>query len=698
MTNPISPAPVEPRRVDALPPYLSNGIIGIRSPGVPYLKGTTMVGGFAGVNPADDVEGFARAPYAFALDVKLDGVAASSAPEWVRDVRQRYDFATAELHTSWTFQALGTTARVEIVAFCSKTLPAVAATELRVVVDRPAALEITAGFDATNVPGLASKQEQPQDQGPNEGVDGGVCWRAPGDIDVLGVAYTTAFRGDAEAERRPSTSDERGWFATTYALRARAERGYRVSLLTAYVPQASHHRPDEHARRLAASAAKSGFDGLREDNRAHWREAWRGRIEIDGADQRWQAITDASLFYLLTSVHASSIASMSLFGLAYWPNYHYYHGHVMWDIETFTLPPLLFLDPPAARAVLHFRHRHLEAARQNAGVHGWRGALYPWEACPQHGEEATPGARPYTEDHVTADVGLAFASYVHATGDVEYAEEFAWPVLQAVAEWAESRVELTDRGYELLRTVGPRESYESVDNDAFTNMATARVLREAIRCAELTGKRWPKRWQDIADGLVVPTDSRRGAIINHDGARLDDVQGGVPEGAAGLFPVGYEVAAETELATYRYAAVEQAPLYVGAPMLSALTPVYAARANRRDLAAQLLERGFGDFVTQPFLEPAEHPLSRTDLPVASPMFANLSGYLTALLFGFTGIRLNHGDPEGWATRPVTMPAGWRGLSVERISARGGEHSLDARHGAIARISPRTRGLKGRAAA
>ena len=68
-----------------------------------------------------------------------------------------------------------------------------------------------------------------------------------------------------------------------------------------------------------------------------------------------------------------------MFGLAYWPDYHYYHGHVMWDIETFVVPPLTLLVPDAARAILDYRIRHLEAAKLNARLTGRTGALYPWE-------------------------------------------------------------------------------------------------------------------------------------------------------------------------------------------------------------------------------------------------------------------------------------------------------------------------------
>ena len=67
MATASSPAPVGGRAVGALPPYVSNGVVGVRYPGLPHLPGTTMVNGFAGRSPADGVEGFARAPFALAF-------------------------------------------------------------------------------------------------------------------------------------------------------------------------------------------------------------------------------------------------------------------------------------------------------------------------------------------------------------------------------------------------------------------------------------------------------------------------------------------------------------------------------------------------------------------------------------------------------------------------------------------------------
>ena len=50
VSGPISPPPITARAVNALPPYVSNGVIGIRYPGLPHLPGTTMVNSFAGRN------------------------------------------------------------------------------------------------------------------------------------------------------------------------------------------------------------------------------------------------------------------------------------------------------------------------------------------------------------------------------------------------------------------------------------------------------------------------------------------------------------------------------------------------------------------------------------------------------------------------------------------------------------------------
>ena len=130
---------------------------------------------------------------------------------------------------------------------------------------------------------------------------------------------------------------------------------------------------------------------------------WRGRIEILGAAERWQGLVDAAFFYLNSSVHASSLASTHVFGLAQWHDYHYYFGHVMWDVEAFSLPVLLLTQPHACAAMLDYRSRCLGAARRHAQLNGYRGLQFPWQSSPRFGHESAPGGGDAAahEHHVT---------------------------------------------------------------------------------------------------------------------------------------------------------------------------------------------------------------------------------------------------------------------------------------------------------
>jgi trehalose/maltose hydrolase-like predicted phosphorylase len=679
--QPTSPAPITAMDPRALPPYLANGVLGMRL-GWPGLGGgTTIVNGFAGLDPTDGVEGFARAPFALAADVELDGVRASVASRACALVEQRLDFATGELQTTWTFRVGDVTATVEVLSYAARSLPALAVQEISVTTDRAADLALSAGIDQSDVPGRPDDLQQPPRGGPIEGVDGRLTWHSHGDIDRLGIAYATELSAASEAQRTVSPRDQRGHASTTYRVRTRAGRRVRLRQLTALVPQMSHHQPEMQAGRIAALGVERGWDALRAENREIWREQWRVGIEVDTDDRRWQAITDASVYYLLSSVHASSLASCSLFGLAFWPDYHYYHGHVMWDIETFTVPPLTLLAPAAARAMLDYRRRSLRAAMNGAALAGRRGALYPWESCPLHGEEVTPGARPGLQDHVSMDVALAFEGYVHATGDLDEARAMAWPVLRAVAEYIASRIEWTRRGAEWRGTLGPREHYQPVDNNAFVNASAIRALDAASALARRLGISPPGEWERIARALHMPVHARRRMLLNHDRARLTEPKGATPEGATALFPVGYRTTERIETATYRYAVEDQAPVFLGTAMLSPLLPVFAARIGDRARARDLLERGYGAFIDAPWTEPDEFPVDARDRPRAAPMFAHIGGYLSGLLFGFPGVRLHDGDPSSWPERRVVLPEGWRSIHAPDLFIRGGRGSLTALDGA-----------------
>jgi trehalose/maltose hydrolase-like predicted phosphorylase len=592
-------------------------------------------------------------------------------------IEQRYDFSCGELTTRLMFDAGVARADLEIVTFCSRTQPSIAAQEVSIRVDRACDVTLSAAVDPVELPGRWATR----DREPAKRVDGSMRWESHGALSTCGAAYSTELLG-VSATRGETEGGELQRLATAYAFRARAGRSYRLRQLTSLVPDALHHEPDRQAIRLVHLAAELGFEELRTANRRAWESLWEARVRLVGATRRWQALADAAFFYLHSSVHPSSPSSTSMFGLSYWPDYHYYRGHVMWDIEAFALPPLLLTHPDAARSLLDFRANRLAAASANAQLAGYRGAQFPWESSMRFGEEAAPdeGAASGREHHVSIDVAHAFAQFVHATGDLEYARAHAWPVLRDVAIWIESRVVETRRGFEIQRVTGVAEKEKPENNNAFLNLGAITVLREAVELAELVKAATGQRWEEISRKLVVPLDHRSGIIRNYDGHRASDEKGETPEAAAALVLFGYNATARVEEATFRRA-IELSPAYVGSPMLSALLGVFAARVGDRDRALELFERGYADFVLEPFSATDEYsPEVFPEQQRAGPFTANLGGFLSTLFYGLTGISIGAGDPVTWCQRPPSLPSGWRGIEVDRVWIRGAPARLTARHG------------------
>jgi trehalose/maltose hydrolase-like predicted phosphorylase len=634
------------------------------------------VSGFYGIDPSDRVECFARVPFPLAADIAIDGAWLSKSPDRVQPLAQSYDFSCGELRSRFVFDGGTSRIEVEVLTFCSRTMPSLVLQELAITASSACELAVCALLDEVGVEGRASHRENLV----ADRADAALLWESAGALSSCGVALATEFSG-GEAERTQRQPEE-GELGTTYTVRARRDRRYVLRQIASIVPSASHHQPDQQARRLLTAAGGVGWNELREQNRAAWEEIWKGRVELLGADERWQAIADASFFYLQTSVHPSSPSSTALFGLSYWPDYHYYRGHIMWDLEFFALPPLALTNPDAARALLAFRFERLDAAGHNARMSGYRGLQFPWESSIRRGEESTPGdaTGAAVEHHVSLDVAHAFAQFAYASGDRRFMAERAWPVLQGVAEWIASRVERTSRGFELHRVCGIAEKEPPVDNSAFMNMGSVVVLGEAAEIGRALGHDTPPRWDEIAERLFIPMDAQHARIISHDRFRANEEKGATPDPLAGFFPFGYEASPGVEQRTAEFY-LARADEYVGAPMLSSLLGVWAARAGNRQRSSALFERGYADFLFEPFSMIDEYsPSVFPDMTRAGPFTANLGGFLTGLLYGLTGLRPSIKAIDTWCQGPVQMPSLWEGVRVERIFARGEPMELLARQG------------------
>lgn len=557
--GPISPPAVERGGRFELPAYLSNGLVGLRVLDVPLQAGFATISGYAGEHSEKKIEALERAPYPLGGGVSVNGVSTEDALHCIRVLDQSYDFSCGELTTRFIFNADGVAVSVQVLTFCDRKSPSLVCQEILATVDRQCTLRLDAGISTFDVPGVLRKIafDVPGKSAP---VDCAIRWESVGAISTCGLAYFTAFDGADKFTRDHSRYASQ--FATWYGFEAEPSRPYRLRQVASVVPSALHRQPDLQAARLAALAAENGFEKIRRENREQWNDLWQGRIRLIGADERWQAMADAAFYYLNSSVHASSPASTSIFGLSTWKNYHYYYGHVMWDIETFNVPVVTLLQPFAARALLDFRHSHLAGARNNAQVFGRLGLQFPWESSIS-GEETAPlpGSASWHEDHASLDVALAFSFYAEVTGDDDFFKNKAWPVLSGVAEWIGSRCVKTDRGFEICESMGIAEREEASNNVAYTAMAARLVLEKTIKAARKLNLPVNESLKDIAERLVLP--KRGDIVIAHDGYRDDEDKGETPDPLMGAFPLDYPLTRAEEQATLKFY-LAKADDYVGA--------------------------------------------------------------------------------------------------------------------------------------
>ena len=261
--------------------------------------------------------------------------------------------------------------------------------------------------------------------------------------------------------------------------------------LAAYVIDAEAVPDPEEAMRRLAAAKTTGFDGLLSEHRARWAERWEtADIRIDGDDEL-QRLVRFALFHLMSSVGEDGEAAVGARGLT-GPAYR---GHVFWDADVFVLPFFAATHPPAARAMLEYRLRRLDAARANAARLGRAGVRFPWESAssgvdvtPSHAYDQAGHIVPIRtgelEEHIVADVAWAASFYENWTADAVFAAGPGLELLVETARYWASRIRVGPHGRaHIYGVIGPDEYHEPVDDNAFTNVIARWNLRRAADAA-----------------------------------------------------------------------------------------------------------------------------------------------------------------------------------------------------------------------
>lgn len=118
-----------------------------------------------------------------------------------------------------------------------------------------------------------------------------------------------------------------------------------------------------------------------------WSDNWNdGSITVEG-DLEVQKVLYASQFYVKSSLPApdtdqnkNQFYGLSPGGLGKGAYAMDYQGHVFWDMETWTYPAMLMLQPSSAKDMLSYRINGIDEARARAALNNTQGARFPWES------------------------------------------------------------------------------------------------------------------------------------------------------------------------------------------------------------------------------------------------------------------------------------------------------------------------------
>lgn len=381
-----------------------------------------------------------------------------------------------------------------------------------------------------------------------------------------------------------------------------------------------------------------------------WDELWQGDIVIEG-DPESQRDVRLALYHLYAFSREDSNLSIPPMGLSS----QNYNGHIFWDAELWMYPPILVFNQGIARSMLNYRFDRLRKAEQKAMNFGFKGAMFPWES-DDTGEEATPtwaltGA---FEQHITADVGIAFWNYYRVTGDLKWLKEKGYPMLSQVADfWVSRASKNKDGSFSINNVVGADEFAPNVDDNAFTNGSVKTVLNYALKAAAILKVEPGKNWKVVSENIKF-NYFESGVTKEHKNYNGEVIkQADVNLLAYPLELIKDENSVKKDLDYYEPKFAKEGPA-MGYSVLAVLF----ARLGESEKAFSLFKRAYQPNKRPPFGALAESAVSN------NPYFATgAGGLLQAVLFGFGGL---HFTENGIKQVNPCLPKSWKKLTLKGV--------------------------------
>jgi protein-glucosylgalactosylhydroxylysine glucosidase len=456
------------------------------------------------------------------------------------------------------------------------------------------------------------------------------------------VSASTTFLFDGQSETLKQTGNEVG-----FSKKLVKGKKYRFAIAGGICTTKDITDPLNESERQPIYALQQGIDNLLNRHKQAWAELWNtGDIQIEGDLDAQQRVRFA-LYNLYSYIRPETRQSVAPMGLSS----QGYNGHIFWDSELWMYPTLLALQPDMAKSCLDYRSDRLQKAKQKATIYGYKGAMYPWES-DDTGEEATPtwALTGIFEQHITADVSIAFWNYYSYTQDKSWLRK-EWSVLKETADfWVSRVVKNQDESYSILNVVGADEYAQHVDDNAFTNASAIESLKNTIKAATILNEPIDPKWVSVSEKLVIHT--KNGITQNYKGYNGQIIkQADVNLLAYPLHIVTDRVQIEKDLEYY----AEKIDKKDGPAMASGVLSVLYARLGDKEKAYTYFVKSYLPNSRPPFGVFSESANSN------NPYFATGAGaMLQAVIYGFGGVEQTD---YGLKYNKGLLPKKWKSLKI-----------------------------------
>ncbi len=427
----------------------------------------------------------------------------------------------------------------------------------------------------------------------------------------------------------------------------------------------------ELAKDISSKAKQEGYNKILNHNNEAWNKLWKTDIKIYGNPQLQKAV-HSMMFYLFCSIRAGTNFSIPPMGLA---NDGYY-GHIFWDADTFMFPALLLMHPEMAESMVNFRFEALDAAKANAKLNGYKGAMYPWES-DEIGNEATPGfayQNALHENHITGDVALAQWQYYLATGNKQWLADTGYSVIKETADFWTSRVSFNKKKdrFEIKNVVSVDEGKIGINNDTYTNSIAKKNLEIAIEAGRILNKKINHEWINVKDKIYIPFDSVNQIYPTYENAP-DSILGAVVTLLS--YPIGVNMSETAKVNNLKSAAKLVKKEGSGAMMTITLLPVIAAAVRDANLLNELTAVSY-----KPYLHPPYNVLTETPHNHSINFITGAGGFLQQIIYGYTGLRITE-DGVKQKYKPM-LPHDIQGLTLQNFYIGGTKYDIEIKNNVL----------------